>query len=92
MANSQSSKFFHLPCKVFCLFLLLGLLLSGPCSATRTGATLRMLDEDVPAHKDPRHKKYKTGFRYHPMVFNFFPKGLPVPPSAPSSRHNTVEN
>ncbi|KAF7808945.1 protein IDA [Senna tora] len=24
------------------------------------------------------------------MVFNFFPKGVPIPPSGPSKRHNSV--
>ncbi|KAI4357882.1 hypothetical protein L6164_001801 [Bauhinia variegata] len=92
MANSHSSKFFHLPCKVFCLFLLLGLLLSGSCSAIRTGATLRMLNEDVSGQTELRYRKHKMGFPYKSLVFNFFPKGSPVPPSGPSKRHNSVQN
>ncbi|KAF5745304.1 putative Membrane lipoprotein [Tripterygium wilfordii] len=57
--------------------LLLILLLVGPCAATRPGATMIV---------GPR----VAGFRYQDQLFNFFPKGVPTPPSAPSKTHNSV--
>ncbi|KAL4378770.1 hypothetical protein GQ457_02G018090 [Hibiscus cannabinus] len=35
-------------------------------------------------------RKYETGFLYKGQMFNFFPKGIPIPPSAPSKTHNSL--
>ncbi|KAF5727776.1 hypothetical protein HS088_TW22G01473 [Tripterygium wilfordii] len=59
------------------LLLLTLLLLVGSCAGTRPGATM-IVEPQV------------TGFRYGDQLFNFFPKGVPRPPSAPSKRHNSV--
>ncbi|KAG2370543.1 uncharacterized protein HKW66_Vig0177110 [Vigna angularis] len=74
----------HLPCKTLSLLLLLlflYLLLLGSSDAIRAGQTMKL---------NQRHHTNQQGdLPYHTMVFNFFPKG-PVPPSAPSKRHNSV--
>ncbi|KAK7391424.1 hypothetical protein VNO78_19840 [Psophocarpus tetragonolobus] len=88
MANSHSSKTLHLPCKAFSLSLLLVyLLLVGSCTAIRTGATMRM--NDASELLRPKHQRR---FPYKGLVFNFFPKGVPIPSSGPSKRHNSVVN
>ncbi|GMJ05718.1 inflorescence deficient in abscission (IDA)-like 1 [Hibiscus trionum] len=62
-------------------------LLAGSCFATRPGKTM-VVDGRVSSVTFPR--KYETGFRYQGQMFNFFPKGIPIPPSGPSKRHNSV--
>ncbi|KAF5751959.1 putative Membrane lipoprotein [Tripterygium wilfordii] len=58
--------------------LLLILLFVGGCGATRPGATMIL---------EPRVRGF--GYEDH-QLFNFFPKGVPLPPSAPSKEHNSV--
>ncbi|KAH1074488.1 hypothetical protein J1N35_026816 [Gossypium stocksii] len=62
-------------------------LLAGSSFATRPGKTI-IVDDTVSMTVFPR--KYETGFQYQGQMFNFFPKGIPVPPSGPSKRHNSV--
>ncbi|MBA0718278.1 hypothetical protein Golax_006033 [Gossypium laxum] len=62
-------------------------LLAGSSFATRPGKTI-IVDDTVSMTVFPR--KYETGFRYQGQMFNFFPKGIPIPPSGPSKRHNSV--
>ncbi|KAI3423484.1 uncharacterized protein J3R85_010980 [Psidium guajava] len=66
------------------------LLLATPCSAARLGmATTRA--SQIAVNSDlPRHPEGVTSFRHRGRVFNYFPKGSPVPPSGPSKRHNDV--
>ncbi|OIV90565.1 hypothetical protein TanjilG_31639 [Lupinus angustifolius] len=86
MANSQYSKSLHLPCKNFSVVLILVyLLLVSSCTAIRTGVTMRQSEST----KLLRRKSHPD-FQHHGLVFNFFPKGFPVPPSGPSCRHNAV--
>ncbi|XVE53375.1 hypothetical protein DITRI_Ditri02bG0199200 [Diplodiscus trichospermus] len=72
---------------VICVIFLI-MLLAGSCSATRPGATL-VVDNNKVSMTSFR-RKYETGFRFHGQMFNFFPKGTPLPPSGPSKRHNSV--
>ncbi|CAL1408339.1 unnamed protein product [Linum trigynum] len=70
-------------------------LLVASCSATRPGAVLIM--KEGPQSPDGR-KLYLTAFQYEGQAaaaaaaFNFLPKGVPIPPSGPSKRHNSIEN
>ncbi|KAG4919360.1 hypothetical protein JHK82_056796 [Glycine max] len=71
----------------FSLAILLAfLLLVGSCTATRTGATMRLNE----GSELLRPKQQKPRFPYKGLVFNFFPKGVPIPPSGPSKRHNSL--
>nr|KYP53031.1 Protein IDA-LIKE 1 [Cajanus cajan] len=82
MANSHYSK----SCKAFSLaILLVYLLLAGSCNAIRTGATMRLNGSS-----ELLRPKHQQRFPYKGLVFNFFPKGMPIPPSGPSRRHNSV--
>jgi len=86
MATSHHSKTFHLPCKAFFLaILLVYLLLVGSCTAIRTGATMRLNESS-----ELLRPKQQPRFPYRGLVFNFLPKGVPIPPSGPSKRHNSV--
>ncbi|KAG6579701.1 hypothetical protein SDJN03_24149, partial [Cucurbita argyrosperma subsp. sororia] len=60
----------------FLLTLLLGFSSARPAPATMAGTSF------FPAPN--------TAFRFHHQVFSFLPKGTPIPPSAPSKRHNSV--
>ncbi|KAK7268352.1 hypothetical protein RIF29_21050 [Crotalaria pallida] len=86
MANSHYSKSLHLPYKTLSLVLLLVyLLLVGSCNAIRTGVTLRQNESTKLLRREQQ-----PFFPHQGLVFNFFPKGMPVPPSGPSCRHNAV--
>ncbi|KAL5759231.1 hypothetical protein ACOSP7_017758 [Xanthoceras sorbifolium] len=91
----MASKSMHLSCKTIYLpSLFLLLLIIGSCSATRPGSTMFVEEKqslDSENHKITQHRrKFQTGFRYQGQMFNFFPKGTPIPPSGPSKRHNSV--
>ncbi|CAL0299732.1 unnamed protein product [Lupinus luteus] len=86
MANSHYSKSLVIPCKTFSLVLILVyLLLVGSCTGIRTGVTMRQSESTKLLRR-----KAQPDFQHHGLAFNFFPKGLPVPPSGPSCRHNAV--
>ncbi|GMI99955.1 inflorescence deficient in abscission (IDA)-like 1 [Hibiscus trionum] len=70
---------------IYVVFLII--LLAGSGFATRPGKTMIVGDGVSMATLT---RKYETGFRYQGQMFNFFPKGIPIPPSAPSKRHNSV--
>ncbi|EOY02178.1 Membrane lipoprotein, putative [Theobroma cacao] len=63
------------------------MLLAGSSFATRPGATMIIDDKVSMATLRRRHE---TSFQYQGQMFNFFPKGTPIPPSGPSKRHNSV--
>ncbi|CAI0552622.1 unnamed protein product [Linum tenue] len=69
-------------------------LLVASCSATRPGAVLIM--KEGPKSPEDGRKHYLTAFQYEGQAaaaaFNFLPKGVPIPPSGPSKRHNSIEN
>ncbi|KAE8669526.1 Protein IDA [Hibiscus syriacus] len=57
-------------------------------SGARPGKTV-IVDDRVSMMSSTISRKYETGFRRGGQMFNFFPKGIPIPPSAPSKRHNS---
>lgn len=77
----------------FFIFLLL-ILLPGSCNCSRM---LRSDNPDVDLvdrlptnpHQDVIHH-HKLSFRLRAAEFNYLPRGVPVPPSGPSKRHNAV--
>ncbi|KAL2324863.1 hypothetical protein Fmac_023921 [Flemingia macrophylla] len=82
MANSHHSK----SCKAFSLAIVfVYFLLVGSCTAIRTGTTLRL--NGTSELLRPNHQQR---FPHKGFVFNFFPKGVPIPPSGPSRRHNSL--
>ncbi|KAG6574002.1 Protein IDA, partial [Cucurbita argyrosperma subsp. sororia] len=78
MASSSSNN----PVAIVVLALLL---LSGFCSATRP---LKPTGPEMDSGQVGLN--YKTGFRYRGETFSFLPRNIPIPPSAPSDRHNSV--
>ncbi|KDP29345.1 hypothetical protein JCGZ_18266 [Jatropha curcas] len=88
MASSSSSS-----CKIIYLLFYFLLLLSS-CMAARPGVTL-MVDKRVfmpSENKKSNRKLYETSFFYGNRMFNYLPKGVPIPPSGPSKRHNSLQN
>jgi hypothetical protein len=82
-------SFINITGVLFIIFLLV-----NSCSATRPGATL-MRDEDMSKKSEyikPHRRLYETSFRHQNHIFNFLPKGAPIPPSGPSKKHNSIEN
>ncbi|CAN0876538.1 Protein IDA-LIKE 1 [Linum grandiflorum] len=84
MAASTSSSVFMVG--VITLFLLI-----ASCSATRPGAML-LVEDGIPKAPGSGRKLYLKAFQLDGQQFNFFPKGVPIPPSGPSKRHNSIEN
>lgn len=83
MTISQYSKSMHLSCKTFSLILLfVYLLFVGSCTSTRIGFTTMKMKMNE--NTEPLRRKHNLG-----LVFNFFPKGVRIPPSGPSMRHNS---
>ncbi|KAJ6721072.1 PROTEIN IDA-LIKE 5 [Salix viminalis] len=93
-SSSSSSQAKHLSfINITCLLFIIFLLVSS-CSATRPGATL-MGHRDTSKESEnvkPYRRLYETSFRHRNHIFNFLPKGVPVPPSGPSKRHNSIQN
>ncbi|KAE9619321.1 hypothetical protein Lal_00047495 [Lupinus albus] len=86
MANSHYSKSLLIPCKTFYIVLILVyLLLVSSCTGIRTRVTLRQSESTKLLRRKPQ-----PDFQPRGLVFNFFPKGIPVPPSGPSCRHNAM--
>ncbi|WCJ35698.1 Protein IDA [Euphorbia peplus] len=77
------------------MFVLSLILFNSSCFAARPGIS-RTVDARIlmsSGGEKPDHRKlYRTGFSYGNRMFNFFPKGVPIPPSGPSKRHNSIEN
>ncbi|KAJ0095110.1 hypothetical protein Patl1_16529 [Pistacia atlantica] len=70
----------HLSCKTIYFVFLILVLIIGSCSAIRPHPTMFA----------GNFIKYETGFEIQDRIFNFLPKGTPIPPSGPSKRHNAV--
>ncbi|CAK9144225.1 unnamed protein product [Ilex paraguariensis] len=94
MASSSSSlKPLHLPWHFLYVLFLLFLLINS-CFAMRTG---RMMMGEGISKGSLEHMKHsrliqESGYRYRSLVFQKLPKGVYVPPSGPSNRHNSVVN
>ncbi|KAF9626069.1 hypothetical protein IFM89_030737 [Coptis chinensis] len=69
-----------------CLIFLVLFILPCCCTSTRSGGTVIIADGLSPQ----RQHKLEVGIRYQAWVFNYFPKGTPIPPSGPSRGHNSV--
>ncbi|XAR65371.1 hypothetical protein NMG60_11009471 [Bertholletia excelsa] len=54
-----------------------------------SAVAIRPMMPDGNLRKNQDLKKY---YRYEKMVLNVLPKGVPIPPSGPSNRHNSVVN
>lgn len=67
------------PCRTMVLLCLVLFLAAGSscAAAARTGATMEM-----------KNRK-SLGIKYV-HIFGYLPKGVPIPPSAPSKRHNSL--
>ncbi|XVF86060.1 hypothetical protein PTKIN_Ptkin17bG0170200 [Pterospermum kingtungense] len=68
-------------------FIFLILLLARSCYAT-IPSTTKIIDGKV--SMTTFRRKQEMGFSYQGQMFNFFPKGTPIPHSGPSKRHNYV--
>ncbi|KAL8531607.1 hypothetical protein ACS0TY_008270 [Phlomoides rotata] len=89
MASSLSSK-----TTILCTLLLIFLVSNSCVNAIRPGRmtmrTMKQLEEDVSAMalrllRDDKQKLTPADR----LVFTKLPKGVPIPPSAPSKRHNS---
>ncbi|CAL1392881.1 unnamed protein product [Linum trigynum] len=88
--SSSCSSRYKLRCPVYVVAAAITLfLLVSSSSATRPGAVMIMRDGAAGGRK-----VYLTAFQYEGQaaVFNFLPKGVPIPPSGPSKRHNSIQN
>ncbi|KAK2635889.1 hypothetical protein Ddye_030681 [Dipteronia dyeriana] len=90
----MASKSIHLSCKTIYFLSFILLLIIGSCTATRPGSTMFVEDKQkqpLDSENTKTHRRrFETGFRFQGQMFNFFPKGTPIPPSGPSKRHNSV--
>ncbi|KAJ6987935.1 hypothetical protein D5086_016407 [Populus alba] len=88
--QAKHLSFINITGVLFIIFLLV-----NSSSATRPGATV-MRDEDMSKKSEyvkPQYRRlYETSFRHQNHIFNFLPKGVPIPPSGPSKKHNSIEN
>ncbi|XAR55858.1 hypothetical protein NMG60_11036080 [Bertholletia excelsa] len=90
-SSTASKSAFHWQKLIYTL--LIFLLLAGPCAAARPGSTL---GQEGGPMKSENAKNYQENFEgdsgIEVPVFNMLPKGLVIPPSGPSPRHNSAEN
>lgn len=93
MAYSTNSKTFHFSWNFMCLILTLSLVL-GYGAAVRTMATTTTTKEEASGmFSEPVKDLYGEKNEYlKGNWFNMLPKGVPIPPSAPSKRHNYYVN
>ncbi|XXG83953.1 hypothetical protein AAC387_Pa10g1586 [Persea americana] len=85
--SSSSSSSSYVSC--FFIFLLL-ILLPVSCNCSRM---LRSDNPDVDRLPTNPHQvihHHQLSFRLRAGEFNYLPRGVPVPPSGPSKRHNAV--
>ncbi|OAY31244.1 hypothetical protein MANES_14G096100v8 [Manihot esculenta] len=89
MASSSRSK--RLSCNIIYLLFIFALLVSTSSVSARhltIDKRVAMQPENV---KPPHRGLYETSFLYQSQMFNFLPKGVPIPPSGPSKRHNSKQ-
>ncbi|CAN1296270.1 hypothetical protein LINPERPRIM_LOCUS23086 [Linum perenne] len=87
-ARSSSSSLYwrHKLVSLVTVILLLSMLIAS-CSATRPGALMMMRPQNDGVESGG--EQYLTSFKYEGQaLFSFLPKGVPLPPSGPSMRHN----
>ncbi|PIN25937.1 hypothetical protein CDL12_01351 [Handroanthus impetiginosus] len=91
MASSSYSKTLLTSCRINFTILFLGFLLANTwnsCIATRPGRMMMMMKEEDASLMALKH--FQEQEKLPPeLYFAKLPKGVPIPPSAPSKRHNS---
>ncbi|KAH6823197.1 putative membrane lipoprotein [Perilla frutescens var. hirtella] len=64
--------------------------LSSSCIAMRPGRLILIVKDDDPSSMALNYFHEKGKFRNEELYFAKLPKGVPIPPSAPSKRHNSL--
>lgn len=83
----------HLSWHIVCIFSLLICLVIGHCTATRPARSMMTVEEisssKVAQEISVKHYYYRRRNDHQQgLVLNLLPKGVPIPPSGPSKRHN----
>uniref|UniRef100_A0A3Q7GEW5 Uncharacterized protein n=1 Tax=Solanum lycopersicum TaxID=4081 RepID=A0A3Q7GEW5_SOLLC len=91
----SSSKTLYLSSKLTCLILVISLLFNYGhiVEASRFGRIM-MVEENSRIFSSQHMKVYKkeNAYKVDNLLFTMLPKGIPIPPSAPSKRHNAIED
>ncbi|OVA19043.1 hypothetical protein BVC80_889g6 [Macleaya cordata] len=97
MASSSSYSPHQSAMNLSCSILFLLLLLPISCTSTRLGAMVTTVDTKPSTSSDSdssmvliNQEKLVVDSHFQGRVFNFFPRGTPIPPSGPSKRHNSI--
>ncbi|CAN4124727.1 unnamed protein product [Withania somnifera] len=87
-----SSKTLYSSMKLICLILAISQLLVGYGVEARLGRM--MMEENSRIFSSQHLKVYnkENAYKIENLLFTRLPKGVPIPPSAPSKRHNAIEN
>ncbi|KAL3336667.1 hypothetical protein AABB24_029366 [Solanum stoloniferum] len=94
----SSSKTLYLSRKLICLILVISLLVGYGhiVEASRFGRMMIMEEnqENSRTFSSQHMKVYKkeNAYKADNLLFTMLPKGVPIPPSAPSKRHNAIED
>ncbi|KAG5603741.1 hypothetical protein H5410_025233 [Solanum commersonii] len=95
----SSSKTLYLSSKLICLILVISLLVSydhNIVEASRFGRMMIMEENQEKSRifTSQHMKVYKkeNAYEVDNLLFTMLPKGVPIPPSAPSKRHNAIED
>ncbi|PIN01014.1 hypothetical protein CDL12_26478 [Handroanthus impetiginosus] len=67
----------------------LGFLLLNSCTAVRPGKMMKMMEENDVSAIALKYFEEKEKLPNDALYFTKLPKGVPIPPSAPSPRHNS---
>ncbi|MCD9643852.1 hypothetical protein HAX54_031704 [Datura stramonium] len=94
-SSSSSSKSLYLSRKLICFLLAISLIVGyGSVEASRFGRMMMMMEgEENSRESSSQHLKvYKkeNAYKTDNLLFTMLPKGVPIPPSAPSKRHNAI--
>ncbi|TMW86185.1 hypothetical protein EJD97_021813 [Solanum chilense] len=95
---SSSSKTLYLSSKLTCLILVISLLFNYGhiVEASRFGRIMMVEEnqENSRIFSSQHMKVYKkeNAYKVDNLLFTMLPKGIPIPPSAPSKRHNAIED
>lgn len=97
MAPSLSySKNLYVSKKLICLVLVISLLVGYGVEGSRFGRMMMgKKEENSRIFSSQVHLKvYKkeNSYKIDNLMFTMLPKGIPIPPSGPSKRHNAIED
>ncbi|KZV52514.1 protein IDA-like [Dorcoceras hygrometricum] len=88
---SYSSKTLMTMLRVFLMSIFLGSLFIDSCIGIRTRGMFSMKEEDVFAkHLSSYFSGEKKTIEIDRLFFTKLPKGVPIPPTAPSKNHNSA--